>query len=35
MGWTMACGNARIVADLVAKRTPPIPLDGLLLDNRS
>ena len=35
MGWTMACGNARIVADLIAKRTPPIPLDGLLLDNRS
>ncbi len=34
MGWTMACGNARIVADLIANRPPPIPLDGLLLDNR-
>ncbi len=34
MGWTMACGNARIVADLIAHRTPPIPLDGLLLAGR-
>jgi D-amino-acid dehydrogenase len=34
MGWTMACANARIVADLIARRTPPIPLDGLLLEGR-
>jgi D-amino-acid dehydrogenase len=34
MGWTMACGNARIVADLIAGRTPPIPLDGLTLAGR-
>jgi D-amino-acid dehydrogenase len=34
MGWTMACANARIVADLVAGRTPPIPLDGLTLEGR-
>lgn len=34
MGWTLACGNAAILADLVAGRTPPIPLDGLTLENR-
>ena len=31
MGWTMACGTARIVADLVAGRTPEHDLDGLTL----
>jgi D-amino-acid dehydrogenase len=31
MGWTMACGTARLTADLVAKRTPEIPLDHLKL----
>jgi D-amino-acid dehydrogenase len=30
MGWTMSHGTARIVADLIAGRTPAIPLDGLL-----
>jgi D-amino-acid dehydrogenase len=29
MGWTMACGTARITADLIAGRQPEIPLDGL------
>jgi D-amino-acid dehydrogenase len=29
MGWTMAFGTARIVADLVAGRRPGIDLDGL------
>ncbi len=29
MGWTMACGTARIVADLIAERTPDLPMDGL------
>lgn len=29
MGWTMASGGARITADLVAGRTPAIPLDGM------
>ena len=29
MGWTMACGAARITADLIAGRTPEIPLDGM------
>ena len=31
MGWTMASGGARITADLIAGRTPEIPLDGLLV----
>jgi D-amino-acid dehydrogenase len=31
MGWTMACGTARICADLIAGRTPEIPLEGLTL----
>jgi D-amino-acid dehydrogenase len=31
MGWTMACGTARITADLIAGRAPDLPLDGLTL----
>lgn len=30
-GWTMAAGSARIVADLIAGRTPQIDLEGLTL----
>lgn len=29
MGWTMSCGTARIVADLVGGKTPELPLDGM------
>jgi len=29
MGWTMSCGTARILADLIADRPPELPLDGL------
>jgi D-amino-acid dehydrogenase len=29
IGWTMSHGSARILADLVAGRAPPIPLDGI------
>jgi D-amino-acid dehydrogenase len=29
MGWTMACGTGRIVADLLAGRRPALDLDGL------
>jgi D-amino-acid dehydrogenase len=29
MGWTMACGTARIVADLMTGRMPELDLDGL------
>ena len=32
LGWTMACGSGRAVADLVVGRTPEISLDGLGLD---
>jgi len=31
MGWTMACGAARIAADIVAGREAAIPLDGMLV----
>ena len=30
IGWTMSHGSARITADLIAGRTPEIPMDGLL-----
>jgi D-amino-acid dehydrogenase len=30
IGWTMSHGSARITADLLAGRTPAIPMDGLL-----
>jgi D-amino-acid dehydrogenase len=29
MGWTMACGTARIVADLMSNRMPELDLEGL------
>ena len=29
MGWTMSCGSARILADLIAGQNPAIPLDGM------
>jgi len=29
MGWTMACGTARLVADLMTGRMPDLDLDGL------
>jgi D-amino-acid dehydrogenase len=29
MGWTMACGTARVVSDLMTGRMPEIDLDGL------
>jgi D-amino-acid dehydrogenase len=31
MGWTMACGSARITADLIAGRAPSIDLAGMTL----
>mgnify|MGYP006275173443 FL=1 len=31
IGWTMSMGSARVVADVVAGRTPAIDLDGLTL----
>ena len=32
MGWTMACGSARITADLIAGRKPEISLEGMTLN---
>jgi len=32
LGFTLAMGSARVVADMIAGRTPVIPLDGLLLE---
>ena len=32
MGWTMACGSARILSELMAGRPPPVPLEGMTLD---
>lgn len=32
IGWTMACGSARMVADLMLGRKPALPFDGLTLD---
>ena len=31
LGWTMACGSGRVVADIVSGRTPEIDLSGLTL----
>ena len=30
IGWTLSHGSARIIADLIAGRRPPIPLDGIV-----
>jgi D-amino-acid dehydrogenase len=29
IGWTMACGSAAIIADLVGRRSPAIDLEGM------
>ena len=29
LGWTMSCGSARVVADMVMEKTPEIDMDGL------
>jgi len=34
MGFTMACGSSRIVADLIDGKKPEIPLAGLTLTSR-
>ena len=31
LGWTMACGSARVIADLMSERTPEIDLEGMTL----
>ena len=32
LGWTMACGSGRVLADLVGGRQPEIGLEGLFMD---
>jgi D-amino-acid dehydrogenase len=32
LGWTMACGSSRVVADLVSGKRPEIDTDGLYMD---
>ena len=32
LGWTMAAGTGRVVADLIAGREPEISLDGLTVE---
>jgi D-amino-acid dehydrogenase len=32
LGWTMACGSAKITADLIAGQKPKISLEGMLLN---
>ncbi|MDH4134724.1 MAG: D-amino acid dehydrogenase, partial [Gammaproteobacteria bacterium] len=32
LGWTMACGSGKILADIVSARVPDIDLDGLTLN---
>ncbi|MEO7493657.1 MAG: D-amino acid dehydrogenase [Massilia sp.] len=32
LGWTMACGSARVLADLVSGRAPDIATDGLTIE---
>lgn len=34
VGWTMACGTGKLVADLVAGRSPEIDTEGLLYQDR-
>ncbi|MEQ1518717.1 MAG: D-amino acid dehydrogenase [Usitatibacteraceae bacterium] len=33
LGWTLSCGCARVVSDLVSRQSPAIALEGLTLDN--
>ncbi|MGZ3184458.1 MAG: D-amino acid dehydrogenase [Telluria sp.] len=35
LGWTMACGSGRVMADLVSGRQPEIGLEGLFMDRYS
>ena len=35
LGWTMAAGTGRVLADLVSGRRPAIDIDGLTLERSS
>lgn len=32
LGWTMACGSGRVIADMISERQPDIPTEGLGLE---
>ena len=32
LGWTMACGSGRIIADLISGKQPEISMSGLMLE---
>lgn len=32
LGWTMACGSGRLIADLISRRRPEIAAEGLAID---
>jgi D-amino-acid dehydrogenase len=32
LGWTMACGSGRVLADMASGRQPEISLEGLFMD---
>lgn len=32
LGWTMSCGSAQVIADIISKKAPEIDLSGLSLD---
>ena len=32
LGWTMACGSGRVLADMLSGRQPEIGLEGLFMD---
>lgn len=32
IGWTMACGSAEVIADLIDDRTPAVDLEGMTVD---
>ena len=33
IGWTMACGSARMTADMIQGKKPQIDMEGLTLDS--
>ncbi|MFL6577445.1 MAG: D-amino acid dehydrogenase, partial [Povalibacter sp.] len=35
LGWTMACGSGRVIADMISGRVPDIDVSGLSLTRYS
>jgi D-amino-acid dehydrogenase len=34
LGWTMSCGSAKVMSDIIMGRSAPIDLAGLRLEDR-